>query len=107
MTTETSPADDKLKLYPVDPHDLGVVLDNRTVLLRYADAELSRWPTTQAWRWEGGVQNSGDAICVEVHGKRWFVVRRGDEFRTVQTASVKNAMARVGLNPFCIELAKR
>ncbi len=93
---DSSPAD-KLKLFSVDPHDLGVVLDPRTVLVRYTDEQLWRWPTVQAWRWEGG-----DAIGVEVYGKKWFVVRRGDEVRTVQAASVKGAMARVGLDPFTI-----
>jgi hypothetical protein len=104
MTTDS--AETKLLLHAVDPHDLGVVLDNRTVLLRYVDAQLALYPTTQAWRWEGGAQNSGDAICVEVYGRRWFVIRRGDELRTVQSASIKGAMHKIGLNPFCIELAK-
>lgn len=100
MTTDAAPA--QTDLISVDPHDLGVALDNRTVLLRYADADLSVHPTTQAWRWD-----AGDAIGVNVRGKLWWVIRDGDTLRTIQSASVKGAIAKLGLDPFRFRVAGR
>ncbi len=98
MTTDSVPA--QIELLPVDPHDLGVMLDNRTVLLRYADSELGPHTTVQAWRWDGG-----DAIGVQMYAKLWWVIRDGDTLRTIQAGSVKSAMTKVGIDPFRFRVA--
>ena len=48
---------------------------------------LSDWSPSTIWTWEGG-----EALTVQVGSSTWFMVRQGEEIKTIEAESIRQAL---------------